>query len=73
MKKFWFKKIGWFYLPVKWPGWVVAIFFAIFCVHIFIFVDSKSHSVSDTFYGIFPFIVPAFLFYIWVASENSEK
>ncbi len=73
MKLNWFKKAGWIYLPANWPGWLVFAVFAVFCIHIFIFVDSRSHSVSDTLYGVFPYIIPAFLLYIWVASETGKK
>jgi len=63
MNKNWFKKFGWFHLPIRWQGAIVLVIFLIFCINIFTFVDSRSHSVSDTLYGIFPFIVPAFLVY----------
>src|SRR4029077_10682216 len=43
-----------------------------FCVHTFLFVDGKSHSVSDTLYGVFPFWVPTFLLYIWIADRTSR-
>jgi hypothetical protein len=72
-KNNWFKKLGWLYLPIYWPGYIITLGFLTFCLHIFIFIDSKSHSVSDTLYGIFPFIIPAFLMYIWVANETSHK
>ena len=73
MKNSWFKKTGWIYIPVSWQGFIVLITFLLFCVQIFLFVDSASHSVSDTLYGIFPYIVPAFLMYIWIASEKTNK
>lgn len=73
MKNPWFKKTGWVYIPISWEGFIIAAVFIFFCVHIFLFVDGKSHSVSDTFYGIFPYIVPAFLIYIWIAAEKSHK
>jgi hypothetical protein len=72
MKHPWFRKVGWIYLPTSWQGAIVAVAFLAFCVHIFLFVDGKSHSVSDTLYGIFPFIVPAFLMYVWIGSETNK-
>jgi hypothetical protein len=71
MKSSWFKKAGWIFIPNSAQGILITILFLAFCIHIFIFVDSRAHSVSDTFYGIFPFVVPAFLLYIWIASEKS--
>ena len=73
MKNAWFKKITWFYQPCRWQGWLIIVLLLIFCIHIFIFIDQKSHSISDTFYGIFPYIVPTFLIYLWLGAENSQK
>ena len=49
----WFKPWGWFYLPVALPGVLVFCLALAFCVHVFIAVDRRSHSVSDTIYGGF--------------------
>ncbi len=73
MEKKWFKKSGWLYLPIAWPGILITLVLIAFCVHIFLFVDSRSHSVSDTLYGIFPFLAPAFLLYLWIASETAAR
>jgi hypothetical protein len=73
MSKNWFKKAGWIYIPKTFLGVIILLVFLLFCINVFIVVDHKSHSVSDTLYGIFPFIVPAFLVYLWIGSENSEK
>ncbi len=72
MKTSWFKKTGWTYIPTSWQGIIITVVFIFFCVRIFLFVDSTSHSVSDTLYGIFPYIVPAFLMYLWIASEKNK-
>lgn len=68
----WFRKTGWIYIPSSWQGIIIAILFISFCVHTFVFFDSRSHSVSDTFYGVFPFVIPAFLVYLWIGSETSS-
>lgn len=73
MKKLWFKRVGWIYLPVSVPGALIALAALAFCVQVFLAVDRHSHSVSDTFYGIFPFFACAFLLFDWVASRTSEK
>jgi hypothetical protein len=67
----WFRPFGFIFLPVSIAGWVVSIVAAAFCVHIFLFVDSHSHSVSDTLYGIFPYWVPTFLIWLWIAERTS--
>jgi hypothetical protein len=73
MKKTWFKEWGWIYRPISAAGWFITIVIAIFCLQIFLVVDRRSHSVSDTFYSIFPFVVPAFGIWNWIASKSSKK
>ena len=72
MKKPWFRTWGWIYRPVAVQGWMVVALAAIFCVNVFVVVDRRSHSVSDTLYGIFPFVVPAFGIVGWIASRTKE-
>ena len=69
----WFKRWGWFHLPVSWPGAVVAVAALAFCAQVFWAVDRNSHSASDTLYGIFPFFACAFLLYEWVAERRSPR
>jgi hypothetical protein len=66
----WFKPFGLGFVPVNFAGWLVSVLALAFCLHIFLFVDSHSHSVSDTLYGIFPYWVPTFLLWSWVASRT---
>lgn len=73
MKKYWFKKFGWIFYPVSWQGYLITIIDLAFCVHVFLFVDSHSHSVSDTLYGLFPYIIPALLLLDWIASRTSKN
>ena len=37
---------------------------------VFLAVDRHSHSVSDTLYGIFPYVVPCLMLVNWVASKT---
>jgi hypothetical protein len=71
MKSKWFKTWGWIYFPVSWQGILVTLAALAFCVQVFLAVDRKSHSVSDTLYGIFPFVVPTLILLYWVASKTS--
>jgi hypothetical protein len=73
MKTSWFKRWGWFYVPVSWPGAVITLVALAFCVQVFIAIDRHSHSVSDTLYGVFPFFACAFLLFDWVAGRNCEE
>lgn len=69
----WFKPFGPVFRPVSIAGWIITVLALAFCVHIFRFVDGRSHSVSDTFYGIFPYWVPTFLLWLWIASRTSTE
>jgi len=72
MKTHWFKRWGWVYLPVSVGGAVCVLLAFAFAVNVFIVIDRRSHSVSDSLYGIFPFWVPTFLLLQWVAARTSE-
>lgn len=72
MKQPWFQVYGWIYRPVSRAGWVITIIDLLFCVHIILFIFSRAHSVSDAFYGFFPFVAPAFLLWVWIGSKTSE-
>lgn len=73
MKEPWFGPWGWIYLPIAWPGWVAVVLTFLFCAQVFVAVDRRSHSVSDTLYGMFPFVVPAVGILGWIASKSSRK
>lgn len=72
MKYGWFKPWGWIYRPVSLPGVVLVLLATGFCVQVFLAVDRNSHSVSDTLYGVFPFIVPSLIVLNWVATKTSS-
>ncbi|MGD0615822.1 MAG: hypothetical protein ABSA69_10330 [Verrucomicrobiota bacterium] len=73
MKTKWFNRWGWIYYPVSVPGAVLVLAALAFCAQVFWAVDRKSHSVSDTLYGIFPFFVCTFFLLDWVASRTSSE
>lgn len=68
----WFKRFGWFHLPISVPGAVVSLAAAVFCINVFIAIDRHSHSVSDTLYGVFPFFASTFLLVDWIARSSSR-
>lgn len=43
-----FKRMGILFFPINLIGWLVAASAAAYCVYLFIDIDSRSHSVSDT-------------------------
>ena len=67
----WFMPLGWIHLPISVPGALISGLSLAFCALAFLAVDRHSHSVSDTFFGVFPFIVPAFLLHEWIAAHRS--
>lgn len=72
MTREWFRPWGWIYRPVSWQAVVVLAMAGIFCVQVFVAIDRRSHSVSDTLYGIFPFVVPCLMLVNWLASKTSR-
>jgi hypothetical protein len=73
MTRVWFKPWGWVYRPVSWQAAVLIGLALVFCIQVFVAVDRHSHSVSDTFYGVFPFVVPCLMLLNWVASKTSRQ
>jgi len=69
----WFRRYGWFYLPVSPAGAIVTTGALAFCVQVFLAVDRHSHSVSDTLYGVYPFIISTLLLLDWVATRTSVR
>src|SRR3972149_8424447 len=69
MSKHWFgvgRHWGWY--PTSWEGWVVLVGMIVSIVSTVYIVDTRSHSVSDTLFGIFPFVCLTLAFTILVAS-----
>jgi len=71
-KKRWFKKVNVLYIPINWKGFLVTGFIFLFCLNIFIIVDVNSHSVSDTLFGVFPYVVPALIILYLIAVKKSK-
>jgi hypothetical protein len=72
MQYAWFKPWGWIYRPVQWQAFVLILLTLAFCIQVFVAIDRHSHSVSDTLYGVFPYIVPSLTMLNWVASKTSH-
>jgi hypothetical protein len=72
MRSRWFKSWGWIYRPISWQGILVTLVALAFSIQVFLAVDSRSHSVSDTLYGVFPFIVPCWILAYWIATKTTR-
>ena len=73
MKPPWFKRAGWIYWPIALPGFVATLLFLAFAVQLFVAVDRKSHSASDTLHGVFPFWACGFLLLDWLGNRTAAK
>lgn len=69
----WFRRWGWIYRPIALPGWIVIALASLFSVNVFLAVDRHSHSVSDTLYAVFPYLVSVFVIVGWIAVHTSES
>lgn len=72
MRKQWFMQIGWFFVPVSIPGAISTLAALAFCAQVFLAIDRKSHSATDTLYGVFPFFACTFLLLDWIARRTSR-
>jgi hypothetical protein len=71
MERRWFAPWGWVHRPVSWPGAALVLAVLVFCAQVFLAVDRHSHSVSDTLYGIFPYVIPSLQLLNWVAGKTA--
>jgi hypothetical protein len=69
----WFKPAGILFVPASPIGFLLSALALGFCAQVFWFVDTHSHSVSDTLYGVFPFWVPTLLVLAWVADRTGGR
>lgn len=44
----WFVRKGILFFPVSIIGWIISLVSVAFCIYLFIDIDSRSHSASDT-------------------------
>lgn len=59
--------------PVSAIGWLITIAALAFMIQVFVAIDARSHSNSDTLYGIFPFWGVTFLLWDWIARALSRS
>ena len=71
MRREWFREWGWVYRPASWEGIALVLVATAFCTQVFMAIDRHSHSVSDTLYGVYPFVVPTLIVLNWIASKSS--
>ena len=73
MKQVWFKKMGWFYIPVHIMGYMATLLALLFMVPVIIAAERSAHSVSDELYEIFVFATCTAFWWKWVADKTSGE
>jgi hypothetical protein len=53
--------------PVTLLGWLITFASIALILNVFVAVDARSHSASDTLYGVFPYWGVTFLLWDWIA------
>ena len=71
MKQLWFKKAGWFYIPVHPFGFMVTLLAIVFLIPIVMAVVRNGHSVTDDLYQLFVFASCTTFWWKWVAEKTS--
>jgi hypothetical protein len=74
MKFKWFTRKGILFFPDSIVGWLIAIAAVVGCVYLFIDIDSRSHSVSDTLINfVFNALLVAVAYSIIAFLTSKEK
>jgi len=81
MKLNWFKREGIFFIPTSVAGWMIFACAMVYAIYVFMDIDSRSHSVSDTLMNfVFSLLIigavysfVAYLTSTQVKSANNEK
>ena len=71
MKQIWFKKTGWFYIPIRAMGFIITLLAMAFMVPIVMAVVRNGHSITDDLYQIFVFATCTAFWWKWVAEKTS--
>jgi hypothetical protein len=70
----WFVRKGILFFPDSLVGWLIAIAAIGYCVYLFIDIDSRSHSVSDTLMNfVFNALIVAVVYSIIAFFTSREK
>ena len=75
MKKYWFsaKRYGFGWVPCSWQGWLILVGFVAAVIADFVWIDRRSHSVSDTLINVVPhtiLLISILLVICWFTGEK---
>ena len=73
-----FRRIGLFFVPVRWGGWLVALLAGGYTICSFIAIDGRSHSASDTlintaFNGLAASVVYSAIAFFFSSKETERR
>lgn len=71
MRSIWFKKPGWFYIPVHAMGLFVTGIAIIFLIPVYMAIMRNGHSVSDNLYQLFVYTTCTAFWWKWIADKTS--
>ncbi len=69
----WFKRKGIFFFPASAMGWLIFVLAGGYTVYLFIDIDSRSHSVSDTLINFIFNLLIIVIVYSAIAFFTSER
>lgn len=72
---YWFKAklYGWGWTPATWQGWLVVLLFITLILLNFYYIDTRSHSVSDTLLNVVPRTAILIILLILICYLTGEK
>ncbi len=73
MRTIWFKRFGWFYLPIHFMGLALTLAAIIFLVPVYMAIMRNGHSVSDDLYNMFVYTTCTAFWWKWIAEKTSIK
>ena len=71
MNPHWFRKSGWFYLPVHPAGYIITLLAVVFLIPIYMAIFRNGHSVSDDLYEMFVYTTCTAFWWKWVAEKTN--
>ena len=69
----WFKKVPLFFIPVSFPGWIIFLLVMCSVLWVFIYIDNRSHSASDTLRNFLAFLFLIYLAYFLIGTLASGR
>jgi len=69
----WFAPWGWLFRPLNAGGVALTVVALVFMAQVFLAIDARSHSVSDTLDAVYPYWGVTFLGWEWIARHAARR